>query len=154
LPTSGFKRLGVVPSTAGAMTRLASTAARDAGIELAPLLGRAGLTTQQIHDDTARITVCSQIRFIELAADAMQDDLFGFHLACDFDLREIGLLYYVLASSEKLGDSFHRAARYSRIANEGISLHFNDEADAAMTSMSSPTLESSDNQTGIRLSFG
>jgi AraC-like DNA-binding protein len=65
----------------------------------------------------------------------MQDDLFGFHLACDFDLREIGLLYYVLASSEKLGESLHRVARYSRIANEGISLKFNDEADAAMTSM-------------------
>jgi hypothetical protein len=100
---------------------------------MAPLLARAGLTIQQIDDDSARIAVRSQIRLIELVADAMQDELLGFHLACDFDLREIGLLYYVLASSENLGDSLQRAARYSTIANEGISLRFRDEEDVAMT---------------------
>jgi AraC-like DNA-binding protein len=105
----------------------------EAGFELAPLLARAGLTRQQVDDDHARISVRSQIRLIELAADAMQDELLGFHLARDFELREMGLLYYVLASSEKLGDSLHRAVRYSTIANEGIVLRFRDEADAAMT---------------------
>jgi hypothetical protein len=80
----------------------------EAGIELAPLLARAGLTRQQVDDDHARISVRSQIRLLELAADAIQDELLGFHLARDFELRETGLLYYVLASSEKLGDSFHR----------------------------------------------
>jgi hypothetical protein len=63
----------------------------------------------------------------------MQDEFLGFHLACDLDLREIGLLCYVLASSENLGDALQRAARYSTIANEGISLLFHDEEDVAMT---------------------
>jgi hypothetical protein len=37
-------------------------------------------------------------------ADAM-DDCIGFTLARDFDPREIGLLYYVMASSQTLGDA-------------------------------------------------
>jgi AraC-like DNA-binding protein len=130
---SDLKRLSRVPSTGGRITRRACAVMRQAGIELAPLLAQAGLTSQQIDDENGRIAVQSQIRLIELAADAMQDEFLGFHLAQDFDLREIGLLYYVLASSEKLGDSLHRAARYSTIANEGISLRFRDEHDVAMT---------------------
>jgi hypothetical protein len=124
MPVVGLTRLSAVPSTAGAMTRRACAALGEAGFELAPFLARAGLTAQQVDDDHARISVRSQIKLIKLAADAMQDGLFGFHLARDFELREMGLLYYVLASSEKLGDSLHRAARYSTIANEGIVLHF------------------------------
>jgi AraC-like DNA-binding protein len=133
MPVFDLKRLSAIPSTAGAITRRACAALGEAGFGLAPLLARAGLTRQQVDDDHARISVRSQIRLIELAADAMQDELLGFHLARDFELREMGLLYYVLASSEKLGDSLHRAVRYSTIANEGIVLRFRDEADAAMT---------------------
>jgi AraC-like DNA-binding protein len=133
VPGFGLKRLSAVPSTAGAITRRACATLTEAGVELAPLLAHAGLTSQKIDDDKARIPVRSQIRLVELAADAMQDEFFGFHLAYDFDLRKMGLLYYVLASSETLGDSLHRAVRYSTIANEGISLRFRDEEDVAMT---------------------
>jgi AraC-like DNA-binding protein len=42
------------------------------------------------------------------------------HLAQACDLREIGLLYYVLASSETLIDALQRAIRYSTIVNEGV----------------------------------
>jgi AraC-like DNA-binding protein len=129
----GLKRLSAVPSTAGAMTRLACAKLTEAGIELTPLLERAGLTREQIDDDKARIPVRSQIRLVDLAADAMQDECFGFHLSCDFDLRRMGLLYYVMASSETLGDSLHRVVRYSTMANEGISLRLRDEAGVAMT---------------------
>jgi hypothetical protein len=128
VPSFGLKRHSAVPSTAGAMTRFACAKVIEAGIELAPLLARAGLTSQQIGDDKARIPVRSQIRLVDLAADAMQDERFGFHLACNFDLRQMGLLYYVMASSEKLGDSLHRVVRYSTMANEGISLRLRDEA--------------------------
>ena len=53
----------------------------------------------------------SQIKLLEFAAEALQDDFIGFHLAQDYDLREIGFLYYVLASSEILADALHRAER-------------------------------------------
>jgi len=70
---------------------------------------------------------------LELGAAALQDDLLGFHLARDVDLREVGLLYYVLASSEILNDALRRAARYSGITNEGISLKLNSAREVAIT---------------------
>jgi AraC-like DNA-binding protein len=131
--SSGFKRLATPPTAGGQITRQACALVKAAGIELPPLLAKAGLTVEQIKDRDARFPVQSQIRFLELAADALHDEFLGFHLALDFELREMGLLYYVLASSERLGDSLHRAARYSSLGNEGISLRFRDERDAAMT---------------------
>ena len=111
-----------LPSTAGGMTRLAYARAKAAGIALDPLLKRAGLTSQQIEDPRSVIRVRDQINFLNIVATALEDDLLGFHLAQIADLRELGLPYYVLASSETLIDALHRAARYSSIVNEGVSL--------------------------------
>ncbi len=116
-----------LPSTIGGMTKLAYYArAKAAGIALEPLLRTAGLTFNQIEHPQAVIRVRDQIKFLNLAAAALQDDLLGFHLAQTADLRELGLLYYLLASSETLIDALHRAARYSSIVNEGVSLRCQD----------------------------
>jgi AraC-type transcriptional regulator len=56
-----------------------------------------------------------------IVANALGDESLGFHLAQLPDLRELGLLFYVAASSEALGDALQRAARYSSIVNEGLS---------------------------------
>ena len=69
-----------------------------------------------------RISVASQIRFLELAAKVLKDPLLGFRLARDGELRQIGLLHYVAASSETLGDAMDRVQRYSSIANAGLVL--------------------------------
>ncbi len=117
------KRLGALPTAAGWVARLAYARARRAGIELNPLLKKAGLTDQQIKDRGARLPVHHQIQFLNLAANALRDDSLGFHLAQQLpDLRELGLLFYVAASSETLGDALQRTARYSSIVNEGLSL--------------------------------
>jgi AraC-like DNA-binding protein len=115
-------RFHSMPSAAGGIARLVSARLTKAGIDPAPLLARAGVTAEQINNRNARLNAQSQIKLLELAAEALQDDLIGFHLAQDYDLREIGLLYYVLASSEILADALHRAQRYSGIANEGLFL--------------------------------
>ena len=111
-----------LPSTVGGMTRLAYDRAKTAGIALDPLLTTAGLTAHQIEDPQTVIRVRDQIKFLNLVATALEDDLLGFHLAQTADLRQLGLLYYVLASSETLIDALQRAARYSSIVNEGVSL--------------------------------
>jgi AraC-like DNA-binding protein len=49
------------------------------------------------------------------------------------DLRELGLLYYVLASSENLETALARVARYSAIHNEGVHLAFNHRGHLAMS---------------------
>jgi hypothetical protein len=108
------------PWTAGGMTRLAYVRVKAAGIALEPLLRSAGLTRHQIEDPRTVLRVRDQVRFLDLAANALGDDLLGFHLAQTADVRDLGLLHYVFASSDVLIDALQRAERYSSIVNEGI----------------------------------
>ena len=112
--------LGTLPRTDGVIARLACARARSAGIALPPLLKEANLTLQQINDPRNRLPARDQIRLLNLVAEALEDDLLGFHLAQDCDLREIGLLYYVLASSETLIEAVRRGVRYSSLVNESL----------------------------------
>ena len=125
--------LGTLPSAAGGITRFAYAQAKAARLDLEPLLKKANLTLRQIEDPGARLRVRDQITFLNLVADAMQDDLFGFHLALTPDLREFGFLYYVPASSETLGDALGRVTRYSSIVNEGISLKYVESKNVVIT---------------------
>src|SRR4029077_1815652 len=118
--------LGTLPNAAGTITRLAYAHAKASGIDPQDLLKKANLTLQQIKNTRLKLTVHDQIKFLNLVADALQDDMFGFHLAARPDLREFGFLYYVSASSETLGGALQKLARYSAIANEGVSLTFLD----------------------------
>lgn len=123
---SNGKDLDTFPSAMGVITRLACERAKQQGVEVDLLLRKAGLTRQQIDDPSARLPVRSQIRFVELAAKALDDEYLGFHLAQKFDLRMGGLFYYVLASSDTLGEALQRGARYSTIVNEGVALRLRE----------------------------
>ena len=129
----GFLRGEIRPHAAGLISRLACARAREVGIDVAPLMAKAGVTSRQVEDDDVRLPVAGQIKFLELIANALQDDFLGFHLARDFNLRAMGLLYYVLNSAELLGDAFKRAERYSAIVNEGVSLHVREGNELGMT---------------------
>jgi AraC-like DNA-binding protein len=109
-----------LPSATGGITRLACEQLTKAGIAVAPLLKKAGLSEGQIADSRTRLPVAAQISFLNLAADALNDDLLGFHLAKVPDFRGLGLFYYAVASSNVLHDVFERAAKYTAIINEGV----------------------------------
>lgn len=127
------KRFGTLPSAVGTITRLAVAQTASAGIDVGPLLEEAGMTPQQIDDVTVRLNVRDQIRFLNLAADALHDDWLGFHLAQLPDVRAIGLLYYVAASSDTLAHALQNAARYSTIVNEGVCLKYTNDKGATIT---------------------
>jgi AraC-like DNA-binding protein len=112
--------LASIPMAGGGLSRLAVARLESAGVPVAPLLRRVGLTPELIADPEQRLSVQSQIRLLDEAAIALKDDCLGFTLARDHDPREIGLLYYVMASSQTLGDGLKRVARYSRITNESL----------------------------------
>jgi len=112
--------LASIQMAGGGLSRLAVARLESAGVPLAPLLQRVGLTPELIADPEERLSVQSQIRLLDEAAIALKDDCLGFTLACDFDPREIGLLYYVMASSQTLGDALKRLARYSKVTNESL----------------------------------
>jgi len=105
----------------GVMARLAYARAKASGLDSGKLLRRARLSRDRLEDPDLRLNVQEQIDFTTLVADLVGDEYLGLHLAELPDLRELGLLYYVIASSDVLIDAFHRVARYSSIVNEGIS---------------------------------
>ena len=123
--------IGSIPKATGGIARMACARLGEMGKDPAPVLAKAGMTTEQASNPAMRLEVRTQIRLLELDAGELQDDLLGFHLARSFDLREIGLLYYVIASSERLEDALRDAERYSRILNEGIRLRFSLQDRAA-----------------------
>jgi hypothetical protein len=123
---SAAESLGKLPSAIGTITRLAYARAKASGIDTQALLSEANLTLQNINNVSLRLRVSDQIKFLYLVAGALRDDLFGFHLAQSPDLREFGFLYYVAASSETLGQALQKLARYTTIANEGVTLTYLD----------------------------
>jgi AraC-like DNA-binding protein len=122
--------LTALPSASGGITRLAYARAIAAGADADLLLKKAGLTAQHIEETGLRLNVRDQISFLNLAADALQDDLLGFHLAMAAEPRSIGLIYYVAASSGTLSQALERTARYGSIVNEGVALRYLDGKDA------------------------
>ena len=77
----GRSPLYAVPSAAGAAARMACARLHAAGLPLASLLEKAGLTADEVEDPRRRIEVSAQVKFLKIAADALQDDLLGFHRA-------------------------------------------------------------------------
>src|ERR1700692_4251263 len=101
----GNKEIGSFRRCAGILSRVAVRRAKREGVEVGPLLEQAGLTMKAIEDRNAALPVPKQIKFVELVAAALGDKLLVFHIAEDFDFREIGLLYYVAASADTLGSA-------------------------------------------------
>lgn len=109
-----------VPSAMGLASRLACARGQASGIAVRSLLAGSRLTLQQLEDARTRIPVRNQIHFLNRVAEALDDDMLGFQLALDFDMRKAGLLYYVLASSDSLREVFERGARFGAVVNEGV----------------------------------
>jgi AraC-like DNA-binding protein len=117
---SAAKQVSSIRQCGGMLSRLVYLRAKSKGVDVEPLLAAAGLTTAIIEDQNARVGVDNQIKFVDLVANALDDKNLGFHLACDHDVRQMGLLYYVAASADTLGNALRRSERYIGIQNEGV----------------------------------
>jgi AraC-like DNA-binding protein len=118
--------IGAVPTAAGGIARAAYARAALSLPDVVSLAKRAGIALEQIEDPSFRIPVERQITFLNLVAERLPDEALGFHLASEIDLRELGLLYYVLASSDTLGDALRRGQRYCSLQNEGALAKYHD----------------------------
>ena len=121
------RKLAAVPTAVGLAARLAVAHLVQSGIDPAPLLSRSGVSKADLSSHT-RIRVLSQIELLAQASRATNDAWIGLTLAQNFDLREIGMLYYVAASSQTLGDALRRIQRYARVGNEALSLQGGGES--------------------------
>ena len=107
-----------LPTVTGIAARLTIAALKKQNIAVGPLLRRAGLSEHDFDYRQQRISAASQGKFLEYAAEAMDDSAFGLHLAEEANPREAGLLFYVTSAANNLGEALAFFARYSRIANE------------------------------------
>ncbi len=130
--SSGFNS---IPTATGGIARLACALLDEMGKDPTVILSKVGLTPEEARDPAIRLEVRSQIKLLELAAEEAQDEWLGFHLARSFDLREIGLVYYVIASSDQLADALRNAERYSQINNEGVRLRFRMQGGTAVIAL-------------------
>ena len=74
MPASRPRRIDSIPSASGGLARLVCERLREEAIPLAPLLSKAGLSAEQIDNSSVRVEARSQVRILDLAADALQDD--------------------------------------------------------------------------------
>ena len=105
---SALKKIATLRRCGGLLSRLAYERGRNEGIDVEVLLRQAHLTPREIKNNDVPLGVQNQIRFVDLVASAINDPLLGLRLAYSYDLREIGLLYYVSASAETLLGSLLR----------------------------------------------
>jgi AraC-like DNA-binding protein len=116
-----LQKLAAAPTAMGLASRLALSRIKQENIDPLPLLQRTKLT-QAALDERKRISIASQINFLDEVSRALNDEWLGLTLAKQFDLREIGMLYYVAASSNSFGDALRRIARYARMVSEALEL--------------------------------
>ena len=117
----------VLPTVTGFAARQAISALRKHDIAIAPLLQRAGLSEYDFAAGDSnplrrRVSAIGQARFLNYAAEAMDDSAFGLHLAEQADPRDAGILFYVASSAQSLGQALTLFERYFRIVNEAVRL--------------------------------
>jgi hypothetical protein len=114
-----------LPTVTGFAAKQAIAALRTHNINTAPLLHRAGLSEQDLaaagrgplHN---RVSAVGQARFIDYAAEALDDSAFGLHLAEQTDPHDAGILFYVASAAKNFGEALALFERYFRIVNEAV----------------------------------
>jgi AraC-like DNA-binding protein len=116
-----------LPTTTGFAAREAIAMLRKHNIATAPLLLRAGLSEHGLaraanegNGLPQRVSAIGQCRFLDYAAEAMDDSGFGLHLAKQIDPRDVGLYFYASSAARDLGEALALFSRYSRIVNEAF----------------------------------
>jgi hypothetical protein len=98
-------RLKDIPTAGGGIARAAYALASQEHVAVGPLLRRANLTVQQAKNPSLRMPVRDQIHFLNLVAETLDDEFLGIRIGQMLELRDLGLLYYVMASSRTVGDA-------------------------------------------------
>src|SRR5260370_17415157 len=80
-----------IPSATGGIARLACARLDEMGKDSTIILSKVGLTPEEARDPATRLEVLTQIKLLELAAEEVQDEWLGFHLARSSLLPELGL---------------------------------------------------------------
>jgi AraC-like DNA-binding protein len=124
------------PTATGFAVKCAIAALRQRGADPGPLLHRAGLADGDLGASQRRVSAAAQGAFLEYAALALNDPMFGLHLAEQSNPREVGLLFYAASAAENVRGALTLLMRYCRIVNESVRLTLAQEADGILVEAS------------------
>jgi AraC-like DNA-binding protein len=106
-----------------AISRLLACA-EQAGLEREYLVAAAGLRADDLSDPDARLPFSIEIALWQLIARDLNDPGFGVRAGASLDIRDAGLLGYIMANSATLGAALQRLVRYNRVLSEAIAFEF------------------------------
>ena len=120
------------PSLSSTAVALAVERLVLAGLEPDPLLRQAGLVGADADMPARGDAAEKQGIFLDTAADVLQDRSLGLHIAQDYELRRLGLFFYLMASSETVGEALSCFERYVRTQDAGLDASYR-QSDVALT---------------------
>jgi AraC-like DNA-binding protein len=119
----------ILPTAMGFAAKEAIAALRNHHIAIAPLLKRAGLSEHDLalakndgNPTSHRIPAVAQVKFLDYAAEAMNDSAFGLHLVELTDPHDAGIYFYIASAAKDIDEALALYARYFRIVNEAVRL--------------------------------
>jgi hypothetical protein len=99
--------------------------AEKLGMDRAELVRATGLTEEMLGDPEARIPASKIEALWRVMASRVSHPALGIRVGSTFDVREWGLVGYMMAYSPTLGCALNRLVRYGRIVSEAIQLELN-----------------------------
>jgi AraC-like DNA-binding protein len=125
-----------LPTVTGFAVKCAIATLRQRNVDPGPLLHRAGLSEDDLDHRQRRLSATAQGEFVEYAALALKDPVFGLHLAEQSNPREAGLLFYAVSSAENVGEALTLLMHYCRIVNESVRLKLTREPEGMLVEAS------------------
>lgn len=110
------------PIASGWLARHVARRLTEAGLDATALLTSAELPSTLLSNETITADPQATVILLDRAADVLNDKLFGFHLASDFDARQLGLVHYVVASAPTVGEALAREQRFSPLLDHGLAM--------------------------------
>ena len=119
----------VLPTATGFAAKEAIAVLRKHHVAIAPLLRRAGLSEHELaqaeYDGSPtshRVSAVAQVKFLDYAAEAMNDSTFGLHVVEQADPHDAGIYFYLASAAKDIDEALALYARYFRIVNEAARL--------------------------------
>jgi AraC-like DNA-binding protein len=125
-----------LPTVTGFAVKCAIAVLRQRGADPGPLLHRAGLAEGDLDASRRRFSATAQGEFLEYAALALDDPVFGLHLAEQSNPRGAGLLFYAMSAAENVSEALALLMHYCRIVNESVRVKLARQPDGMLVEAS------------------
>lgn len=115
----GARRASTKTLQARVVVRMLNAAAAE-GLNREALIEAAGLRGVDLSDGDSRVSTSTQVALWQLIAKGISDPGFGVRMGASVNVRDAGLLGYVMQYSATLETALSRFVRYGRVLNDAV----------------------------------